>query len=92
MKIDIYITPSKATAYVGQTVSFICISDRRIQWFFNKGPMPKNANMDVLINHQLKIENVQYDNAGIYTCRTQNYRNNESSYYEGNSVLVVFGK
>ena len=67
---SIKVTPHYQAATIGDTVIFKCQSDTKVAWKFDKGQLPSNARVHRRdrIRSVLKIQNVQTDNMGMYTC------------------------
>lgn len=65
------VNPSYYSTFVGDTVTFLCLSSSRVTWKFGSEALPNNAetieNMDEN-SYYLKIKCVKYINAGVYTC------------------------
>jgi len=54
----------------GKNISITCsIPSKDVQWFFSGGPLPHNAVIEDEDN--LKLENVQLFNSGLYTCKSE---------------------
>ena len=91
VKLHNKILPQYINAKIGDQIEFICNSDMPVEWFYNGGPLPKNAingSLSRKSTHWLRIPYVKKTDSGNYICHGQN---NKVSFWD-QGELVVSGK
>ena len=63
-------TPRYQRVYAGAEATFSCKVITNLIWSFNDGPLPENTKTGKFGDkkYYIRIENVQMENAGTYTC------------------------
>jgi len=68
--------PRVSVLRLGCDAKITCTSDEEVQWFFNGGPLPRNAfpcQNCTLGLFYIVIKSIQKANEGIYTCEGTDY-------------------
>jgi len=78
---------------MGSKLEIVCPSWYNVTWYFNKGPTPKNSvsYKHNFVSNTLLIENIQYDNAGVYQCKHTEEGVHAIMDYIGESEVEVRG-
>ena len=81
--------PKYASIYEGESVTFHCVTERKIRWIFSNGPIYNNS-MQMYTDgvHKLTLKRVGKHNEGTYRCED----NKKWSEFNSEGVLQVTGK
>lgn len=90
------VIPSKQAVMIGKTVEFTCLSLKAAKWTFDDGKLPNNvevvpglSNTNLTFNI-LRINGVDFSNAGLYGCEGVDAEKKWNFY--GIGELSVIGK
>ncbi len=83
--------PKKSISLLGRSITLKCYSTSNVKWKFNHTKLPLKLVKSRGVNpmeYKLIINNINFSNAGIYTCQGE-YNNHK---FESSATLKVVGK